>query len=364
MAGPVDERDVNSRRAGESVVDETRNTALLSSATDASATTTALDEASTTAATTARRSAAHTAPTSSPTEVDKRKTVLITGCSYGGIGNALARKFHREGFRVFASARRLETLDNLAKEGIEVFVLDVTSDGSVQAVLEKVSARTGGRLDMLINNAGQPCVGPALDIDIDRMKRVMEVNLFGVIRMNSAFQHLLLASQGTIVHINSIVAYVPYVFGSAYNATKAALLAYTNTLRLELSPFGVQVMSIMTGGVSSRITEQPTNSLSREQLPADSIYRPYIDDIINARKHTGRTSMTPEEYADQVFPQITGRGRWYQLFRPGLLPAQIWGGSYSSLAHLSSLLPIEIYTGYMRRKFQMPKDVMIGRGSE
>lgn len=86
--------------------------------------------------------------------MDRRKTVLITGCSAGGIGDALAQAFHRKGLRVFASARNVGKVVHLREMGLEIVELDVTSDESAKRAVEHVFAATGGRLDILVNNAG------------------------------------------------------------------------------------------------------------------------------------------------------------------------------------------------------------------
>ena len=84
----------------------------------------------------------------------ERKTVLITGCSKGGIGDALAREFHRKGHRVFASARNLSKVQHLDDLGIETLLLDVTDEASIKEAVKKVTEYTNGSLDFLINNSG------------------------------------------------------------------------------------------------------------------------------------------------------------------------------------------------------------------
>jgi NAD(P)-dependent dehydrogenase (short-subunit alcohol dehydrogenase family) len=84
-----------------------------------------------------------------------KKTVLITGCSEGGIGSSLALEWHNQGYRVFATARRLEAMETLAKAGIELLAMDVTDPESLRKTAEQVSEKTGGTLDVLVNNAGQ-----------------------------------------------------------------------------------------------------------------------------------------------------------------------------------------------------------------
>lgn len=156
----------------------------------------------------------------------------------GGIGGALAMEFHKAGFRVFAAARRPDTVAPLVSLGIESVTLDVTSDESISSAVAHVSELTDGKLDMLVNNAGAAVHVPALDLDIDgAVKNMFEVNVFGVMRMVKAFSGMLIKAEGCIVNIGSIAPIVPLVFSSAYNATKAALHAYGDCLRIELAPF-------------------------------------------------------------------------------------------------------------------------------
>lgn len=94
---------------------------------------------------------------------------------------------------------------------------------------------------------------PALDVDINDARACFEANFFSIIHLTQTFTPLLISSKGLILNVGSVAAIVPYVFGSVYNASKAALHAFSNTLRLELEPFGVRVLVVVTGGVKSRI---------------------------------------------------------------------------------------------------------------
>ncbi|KAI8819644.1 NADPH-dependent 1-acyldihydroxyacetone phosphate reductase [Fimicolochytrium jonesii] len=282
-----------------------------------------------------------------------KQTVLITGCSDGGIGHALAQRFHKGGYRVFATARRLEAMKDLAASGIETLVLDVTKADSVAAVLAEVTTRTNGKgLDYLINNAGQPFASPALDVDIDGAKAMFETNLWGTIRMNTAFQHLLLTAQGTIVHVGSVAGYIPFIFGAAYNASKAALHAYSNTLRLEVGPLGIKVMTIVTGGVGSNITSQSGYNIIS---PPGSLFAGVVQQVIAAKRNVVDTGMRTEVYAEKAFVQITGRGRWYQLWSKNARPAQIWLGARSVTIWLGSFFPVELFTKPQMRLFGLDR---------
>ncbi|KZV97820.1 short-chain dehydrogenase/reductase [Exidia glandulosa HHB12029] len=172
-----------------------------------------------------------------------RKSVLITGCTPGGIGHALALEFHKQGFRVFATARRLATLEDLRDNGMEVFAVDVADDVSVKAAAQNVAELTNGRLDVLINNAGQGYNMAATDLDISRAQVVFDTNLFGVMRMVREFAPLLVKAKGKIFNIGSLAGVIPVPFRSVYGASKAALHSYGDSLRLEMKPFDVTVVT-------------------------------------------------------------------------------------------------------------------------
>ncbi|KAI9732544.1 MAG: hypothetical protein M1834_003879 [Cirrosporium novae-zelandiae] len=184
---------------------------------------------------------------------DPRQTALVTGCSAGGIGHSIAREFNSRGVRTFATVRnKVSFPDDLTAEGIEGISLTVDDPESVRQCFEEVERLTGGKgLDFLVNNAGRNYTVPALDIDMSEVQGVFDTNVFGVMRMCQVFSPLLIKAKGTIVQTGSLAGVMPYVFGSVYNASKAALHAYSNTLRVELAPFGVKVVTVVTGGVKT-----------------------------------------------------------------------------------------------------------------
>ena len=133
------------------------------------------------------------------------KYVLITGCSAGGIGSALAVAFQKRGLSVFATGRDLSKLLHLAElANVTLLVLSPTSAESVQGAVEKVKAATGGKLDYLVNNAGQTVFMPTLDFDIELAKEMFDINVWGAVRVTQAFADLVIAAKGTVVNICSI----------------------------------------------------------------------------------------------------------------------------------------------------------------
>lgn len=143
------------------------------------------------------------------------KIVLITGCSAGGIGPALVLSFQRRGYTVFATARSLKKMADLASlPNVRMFELDVVDPKSIAAVVKEVKDRNDSSLDVLVNNAGQQYIMPGLDVDIDAAKNLFEVNYWGPLRMIQAFSSMLIKSHGCVVNIGSGAGVVSIPFQS------------------------------------------------------------------------------------------------------------------------------------------------------
>ncbi|KAK3719549.1 NADPH-dependent 1-acyl dihydroxyacetone phosphate reductase [Vermiconidia calcicola] len=229
------------------------------------------------------------------------KSVLVTGCSPGGIGHALAREFKSQGLRVFATARKAASISDLAEFGIETCSLEVTDADSIAALKSEIASRTGGTLNILVNNAGLNYTIPALDVDFEGIRTTFEANVFGVMRMCQAFAPLLIEAKGTIVQIGSLAAVIPYAFGSVYGASKAALHSYSDTLRVELAPFDVRVVTVVTGGVISNI------SRTHRTLSKDSLYLPLAEEYEMRQYQSQANGMPNELYARSVVRQVLNK---------------------------------------------------------
>ena len=135
-----------------------------------------------------------------------QKSVLITGTSAGGIGSYLAFEFQRRGLLVFATARNLQKVDPALSSlpNIELVTLDVTSPSSIAAAVEVVSAKTGGTLDILVNNSGSGYTMPLLDSSLDTGRQMFEANFWGLLAVTKAFAPLVITAKGTIANNSSI----------------------------------------------------------------------------------------------------------------------------------------------------------------
>ncbi|XP_024007437.1 NADPH-dependent 1-acyldihydroxyacetone phosphate reductase [Eutrema salsugineum] len=209
---------------------------------------------------------------------DEMPVVLITGCSQGGIGHALAREFAAKGCRVVATSRSQSTMADLEKDPkLLVEELDVQSEQSVSNVLSKVIDNFG-QIDVLVNNAGVQCIGPLAEIPISAMENTFNTNVFGSMRMTQAVvPHMASKKNGKIVNIGSISIMAPGPWAGVYTSSKAALHAITDTLRLELRPFGIDVINIVPGGIKSNIADSAITSFNN--LPELKLYKPFQESI-------------------------------------------------------------------------------------
>ncbi|KAK1760200.1 hypothetical protein QBC47DRAFT_408295 [Echria macrotheca] len=245
------------------------------------------------------------------------KSILVTGCSAGGIGAGLALALAKRGHHVFATARDTSKIasDLSTLSNVTVLSLDVTSAESAAAAARAV-ADSGRGLDILVNNAGLGHVLPILDLDIDRAQRVFDTNFWGVVRTVQAFSDLIIASRGRIVNVSSIGSVVNVPWISIYTASKAALNNFSEVLRLELAPFGVTVMTVMSGTVDSKwdVNNQAVNLKPGSRYEA---IRGFIEKWANGQAKPAGCSI--EEYAEVVVGEILGQ-------RSGL----VWRGPQSS----------------------------------
>ncbi len=201
-----------------------------------------------------------------------KRSILITGCS-SGIGRACALGLMARGWRVFATARREEDIEDLNGLGLEALYLDYDEPESIAACVTEVVRRTGGRLDALFNNGayGQP--GAVEDLTREVLRRQFETNLFGWHDLTRQVIPVMRAQgHGRIVNNSSVLGLVAMKWRGAYNASKFALEGLTDTLRLELRGSGIHVILIEPGPIWSRFTE---TALKHFEANIDIEHSPY-----------------------------------------------------------------------------------------
>jgi len=222
--------------------------------------------------------------------------VLITGCS-SGIGAALAEEFHARGHRVYASARKPESLAALADRGMRTLALDVTDAGSIAAAAAAL-AQEAGRLDMLVNNAGYGLYGAVVDLSADALRRQFDTNVIAPVQVARAFLPLMLRERrGRVVNIGSVSGVLATPFAGAYCASKAALHALSDAMRMELAPFGIEVITVQPGSVASKLGATGANNVA---LPADSIFTSLAGHIRGRAQISQQGAMPARDFARQM----------------------------------------------------------------
>lgn len=179
-----------------------------------------------------------------------KKVALVTGAS-SGIGFDAAVALKNNGFTVYGAARRIEKLKELEKHGIQILPLDVTQEDSmVQCVNAIIAAE--GRIDVLVNNAGYGSYGAIEDVPLEEARRQIEVNVFGLARMSQlVLPHMRKNNFGRIINISSMGGKIYTQFGGWYHATKFAVEALSDCMRLEVEPFGIDVVLVEPGGIKT-----------------------------------------------------------------------------------------------------------------
>jgi NAD(P)-dependent dehydrogenase (short-subunit alcohol dehydrogenase family) len=199
-----------------------------------------------------------------------KSVALVTGAS-SGIGRATALRLAALGFTVHAAARRLERMSDLVDHGIHVESLDVTDDGSMVTVVDKIVSEHG-RIDILVNNAGYGSYGAVEDVPIAEARRQFDVNVFGLARLTQlVLPHMRAQRDGYIVNISSMGGKIWEPLGGWYHAAKFAVEGLSDCLRAEVAEFGIKVVVVEPGSITSEWATISANNL--EAISADTPYR-------------------------------------------------------------------------------------------
>jgi NAD(P)-dependent dehydrogenase (short-subunit alcohol dehydrogenase family) len=199
-----------------------------------------------------------------------KSVALVTGAS-SGIGRATALRLAALGFTVHAAARRVERMSDLANHGIHVESLDVTDDGSMVTVVDKIVSEHG-RIDILVNNAGYGSYGAVEDVPIAEARRQFDVNVFGLARLTQlVLPHMRAQRDGYIVNISSMGGKIWEPLGGWYHAAKFAVEGLSDCLRAEVAEFGIKVVVVEPGSITSEWATISADNL--EAISADTPYR-------------------------------------------------------------------------------------------
>jgi 1-acylglycerone phosphate reductase len=224
----------------------------------------------------------------------------------------------------------------LEAQGITCLTLDVRSTPSIIACLAQIPS-----LDILVNNAGALYAMPISDINIAQAKEQFDLNVWSYLEMVQAFLPLLMESKGMVVNQTSIAGSTAIPFQSTYNASKAAMAMFSDTMRLELMPFSITVVELKTGGVRSTIYQTNVRKTEEHGLPEKSIYGPARERVEQAMKNEAyeKDTMDQKKWADLVVRD---------LLREKPVPI-IWRGAQAALVRCSTVMPFGWFDGMVKK---------------
>lgn len=275
------------------------------------------------------------------------KVALVTGAS-SGIGESTALKLKDLGYTVYGAARRVDRMQHLTQSGIKILAMDVTDDASMQAGIEAIIAEFG-RIDVLVNNAGYGSYGAVEDVQMEEARAQFNVNVFGAVRLiQLALPHMRAQRSGTIVNITSMGGKIHTPLGAWYHGTKFALEAISDCLRMEVQPFGIDVVVIEPGGIRTEWA-----GIAADKLRETSGHGPYaVQANAMAESMVGEASVKrqspPQIIADTIARAVTaarpktryaiGFGAKPMIFMRGMLSDRTFDGMMRMVTGISKAL--------------------------
>ncbi|SEO41722.1 short chain dehydrogenase [Halogranum amylolyticum] len=237
----------------------------------------------------------------------KPDTVLITGCS-SGIGRATARAFLAEDWKVYATARNPADIETLGDEGCELATLDVTDQGDVDRVVDRI-VEEDGHIQCLVNNAGFGQLGPIEDVPTEQVHRQFDVNVYGPHRLTRAvLPHMREQGDGTIVNVSSVIGRISIPGMGVYAGSKFAVEAMTDALRGEVEEYGIDAVLVEPGPVDTRFqnrVDDEVNGDDEKEIQGiersgayESFYKAFSD--TQALGGGGPGAVAPERVAEDI----------------------------------------------------------------
>jgi NAD(P)-dependent dehydrogenase (short-subunit alcohol dehydrogenase family) len=277
-----------------------------------------------------------------------KKVVLVTGCAIGGIGYEYCKAFAEKNCRVKASdiSTRMKDMSDLeSDDNIETFELDVSSHQSATSVVDAIISKHG-RIDILINNAGIGNTGPLAELPLDTIRKTWEINTLGQLRMvQQVVPHMAMKKSGTIVNVGSVVGNISTPWAGSYCASKSGVHAMTNSLRLELKPFGINVVLVLPGSVRSNLGKANLEKLSDYDW---KLYKDFKEVIAErARASQGEKATDGRVFARHVVNKVLST-------KP---PKQIVFGHMTGLFALLSWSPLWVRDMFFSSRFGLKRKV-------
>jgi NAD(P)-dependent dehydrogenase (short-subunit alcohol dehydrogenase family) len=264
------------------------------------------------------------------------KAILVTGAS-SGIGAAIAARLAEDGHTVFGTHR---APPGKSASGIEMLELDVRSEDSARRCVEAFLQRNGGRVDVLVNNAGYLVAGAIEEVSLEQAQEQFQTNYFGVVRMVRAVLPVMRAQKsGLLATTSSLAGLVPLPFWGHYNASKFAVEGLMETLRHELRPMKIQVAMVEPGSIK-------TPFYAQAQSPAMAAYSPWRERFFKAMKGFEEKAPAPEVVAE-VFSRVV-RSKRPALRNTVTIEAKLF-------PFLRWLLPAGAFEGGIRSGFKLDK---------
>nr|GMD58040.1 3-oxoacyl-[acyl-carrier-protein] reductase FabG-like [Ipomoea batatas]GME15549.1 3-oxoacyl-[acyl-carrier-protein] reductase FabG-like [Ipomoea batatas]GME17927.1 3-oxoacyl-[acyl-carrier-protein] reductase FabG-like [Ipomoea batatas] len=283
-----------------------------------------------------------------------KRVVLVTGCAKGGIGYEYCKAFAEHDCHVFASdiSQRMSDLSDLRSHSnnnnnIETLELDVTSDESVAGAVDTIMSKFG-QIDVVVNNAGVGITGPLAEIPTDQFLKAYEVNTVGALRVaQHVVPHMAARRRGRIVNIGSVVGNVATPWAGPYCASKAAVHAMTDTLRLELRPFDIDVILVIPGSVRSNFGANASDKLRNFEW---KMYKEFTEAITErATASQGGKATDPRVFARHVAGEVLS----------AKAPKRVEFGHMSGLFRLLSWCPVWGRDAFMSNRFKLNRKVFI-----
>ena len=292
---------------------------------------------------------------------DRTGPVLITGCS-SGIGRAAALSLHHAGFTVYATARRTDALTDVAERGLRTVALDVTNEESMTQAVAAVEA-DAGPVGVLINNAGYGLYGPVEQLPMAEIRRQFETNFFGLVRLTQlVLPGMRRRGRGRILNVSSMGGRITLPGGAFYHASKYAVEAFSDALRMEVAQFGIDVVLIEPGPVKTpwndvaaamAVAADGPDGAARGQGPATSgdPYREYKAAVGASFGRTqagliGRFGSTSDDVAKVITQAVSARRpRARYLINPVA----------KSLVAMNRVLPARAYDSMLRLQYRLPR---------
>ena len=282
---------------------------------------------------------------------ERSRAVLITGCS-SGIGRATALRLAKSGWSVYATARRPETIADLKDAGCQTLALDVTDEGSMRSAVDAVE-QAEGAVGVLVNNAGYSQSGAIETVPLEAVRRQFETNVFGLVRLTQMVLPQMRSRRfGKIVNLGSVGGRVVFPGGGQYHATKHALEAISDALRFELRGFGIDVILLEPGLITTEFGEAATASMTGITSSQDDPYARFNATVGAVTKGAYDSPMIrligagPERIAKVIERSITRR-------RP---PARITITPSAKIPiALRRVLTDRAWDAAMRRQFPQPE---------